>query len=179
MTEYKDNPRMAQLAAEAELEYIFPYGSENDARTAFIRERRRIVRESGEQMDLIAASLKREADLIVKRGGPEMNEEICKLYDGALRDYGSSITGFKMMAQDYFEFVKDDPDLAGKAARDIELAFKRVVETGTKEWFRAGTETSIYKMICGYYRAAGDTRKAETLERRYELLMRRAKRGAD
>lgn len=177
--EFKDNPRMAQLAAKAELEYIFPYGSANDARTAFIRERRRIVSESGEQMDLVAESLKREAEMIVKRGGPEMSEDISQLYDGALRDYGSSITGFKMMAENYFNLVKDNPENAAKAARDIELAFKRVVETGTTDWFRAQTETSIYKMICSYYRVAGDTKKAEALERRYELLMRRAKRGAD
>jgi hypothetical protein len=130
-------------------------------------------------MDLIAASLKREADLIVRRGGEDMNNEISQLYDRALRDYGSSITGFKMMAQDYFNFVSDDPEFAGKAARDIELAFKRVVETGTTDWFRAKTETSIYKMICGFYRDSGDTKRAETLERRFELLMRRAKRAVD
>lgn len=177
--EFKDNPRMAQLAAKAELEYIFPYGSANEAKTAFIRDRRRIVRESAEQMDLIAESLKRESDLMVKRGDADAKREIAQLYDQALRDYGSNITGFKMIAGDYFGFFRDDPELAGKAARDIELAFKRVVETGTKEWFRANTETSIYKMICGYYREAGDPKRAELLESRIEVLMRRAKRAAD
>ena len=58
-------------------------------------------------------------------------------------------------------FFRDDTQLAGKTAGDIELAFKRVVETGTKEWFRAKPETSIYKMICGYYRTAGDVKRAE------------------
>jgi hypothetical protein len=28
--EFKENPRMAQLAARVELEYIFPYGSANE-----------------------------------------------------------------------------------------------------------------------------------------------------
>jgi hypothetical protein len=74
--------------------------------------------------------------------------------------------------------LKDDPELAHKAARDIELAFKRVVETGTKEWFRANTESDIYKMICGYYRASGDEERAIMLEKRYEILLRRAERGA-
>ena len=83
-----------------------------------------------------------------------------------------------MMAEDYFGFLKDDPELARKAARDIELAFKRVVETGTKDWFRAKTESSIYKMICGYYRTAGDDDRAEMLEKRYEVLLKRAERGA-
>jgi hypothetical protein len=176
--EFKDNPRMAELAANAEMEYIFPYGEDSDARRTLLRERRRIERDSGEQKDLIASSLKREADLIHKRGGADAKRDISRLYDRALRDFGGSITGFKMMAEDYFGFLKDDPELARKAARDIELAFKRVVETGTKDWFRANTESSIYKMICGYYRSAGDEARAEMLEKRYEVLLRRARRSA-
>ncbi len=176
--EFKDNPRMAQLAASAESEYIFPYGEDEDAARTLLRERRRINRDSGEQKDLIAESLKREADLILKRGDATAKQDISRLYDSALRKYGGSITGFKMMAQNYFSYFKDDPELAHKAARDIELAFKRVVETGSKDWFRATTESGIYKMICGYYRAAGDEDRAVMLEKRYELLLRRAERGA-
>ena len=176
--EFKNNPRMAALAANAESEYIFPYGDEGDASGTLGRERRRIERNSGEQKDLIAESLKREADLIFKRGGPEAKNEISKLYDSALRKYGGSITGFKMMAEDYFGYLKEDPELAKKAVRDIELAFKRVVETGTKDWFRAKTEASIQQMICSYYRATGDEQRAAMLEKRYELLLKRAERGA-
>jgi hypothetical protein len=176
--EFKDNPRMAELAAKAEMEYIFPYGETGDAKRALLRERRRIERESSEQADLIAGSLKREADLIQKQGGPDVKRDIGRLYDRALRDYGGSITSFKIMAQDYFSFMRDDPESAAKAARDIELAFKRVVETGSKEWFRANTESSIYRMICSYYRAAGENERADMLEKRYEILLRRAKRSA-
>lgn len=176
--EFKDNPRMAGLAAKAESEYIFPYVEEGDAERNLLRERRRIERNSSEQTDLIAESLKREADMILKRGEPTALKEISVLYDSALRKYGGSITGFKMMAQDYFSFLKNDPELAPKAARDIELAFKRVVETGTTDWFRAKTESSIYKMICGYYRAVGDEERATLLEKRYEVLLKRAERGA-
>lgn len=176
--EFKDNPRMAALAADAESEYVFPYGEDGDATRTLGRERRRIERDSGEQTDLIAESLKREADLIHKRGGAAARKEISNLYDSALRKYGGSITGFKMMADDYFRFLKDDPELARKAARDIELAFKRVVETGTKDWFRAKTESSIYQMICGYYRAAGDEERARFLEKRYQTLLKRAERSA-
>lgn len=176
--EFKDNPRMAALAGKAENEYIFPYGDEGDASGTLGRERRRIERNSGEQKDLIAESLKREAELIFKRGDPAAKKDISNLYDGALRKYGGSITGFKMMAEDYFGYLKNDPELAHKAARDIELAFKRVVETGTKDWFRAQTEASIQKMICDYYRAAGDEERAAVLEKRYQTLLKRAERSA-
>lgn len=176
--EFKNNPRMAALAAKAESEFIFPYAPEGEAKLALLRERRRIDRNAGEQADLIADSLKREAALIAKRGGEDAKRDISRLYSSALRDYGGNITGFKLMAEDYFGYLKDDPELARKAARDIELAFKRVVETRSKDWFRATTESSIYQMICGYYRSAGDTARADQLEKRYELLLRRAKRSA-
>lgn len=178
--QFKENPRMAALAADAESKYIFPYAKEEDARRSLMRERRRIEREAGEQKDLIADSLKREADLLFKNGegGDDARDKISRLYDRALRDYGGSITGFKQMAENYFAYMKDDPITARKAARDIELAFQRVVETGSKDWFRANTETSIYKMICSYYRTAGDEKKAEKLETRYERLLRDAERGA-
>lgn len=176
--EFKDNPRMAELAARAEVEYIFPYGPEGDAKRTLARERRRIERDSGEQTDLIASSLKRESEVISKRGGPDAKKDISQLYDRALRDYGGSVTGFQMMAEDYFGYMKDDPDFGPKAVRDIELAFKRVVETGTKDWFRANAESGLYRMICGYYRQVGDTDRAEMLEKRIEVLLRRSKRGA-
>ncbi len=176
--EFKDNPRMASLAATAESEYIFPYGEEGDAERSMLRERRRIERDASEQNDLIATSLKREADLILKRGDANHKQDISNLYDSAMRKYGGNLTGFKMMASDYFGFLKDDPELARKAARDIELAFKRVIETGTKDWFRANAESTVYKMICGFYRSAGDEDRAVMLEKRYETLLKRSKRGA-
>lgn len=176
--EFQDNPRMAGLAADAEMEYIFPYGTINEAKRTLLRERRRVSRDASEQADLVADSLKRQADLIHKKGGPDVRRDIGRIYDRALRDYGGSVTGFKMMASDYFSFMKDDPASARKAARDVELAFKRVVETGTKDWFRAKTESEIYGMICNYYRAAGENNRANMLENRIKVLMRRAERGA-
>ena len=176
--EFKDNPRMAALAASAETEFIFPYEEQGDAFRTLQRERRGIERDSSEQKDLIAESLKREAELIHKRGDANAKKEISNLYDNALRKYGGSITGFKMMADDYFNYFKDDRELGQKAARDIELAFKRVVESGTKDFFRAQTEASISKKICGYYRALGDEERAIMLEKRYEVLLKRAERSA-
>jgi hypothetical protein len=176
--EFRENPRMADLATKAEKEYIFPFIKEEDARKDLARERRRIERNSGEQKDLIATSVKQEAELIKSRGDANAFEQISNLYEKSLRAYGGSITGFKTMAEDYMSFVGEDQTVARKAAREIELAFDRVVKTGSKDWFRANTETSIYKMICGYYRQGGDESKAQLLEKQYQRLLRDAERGA-
>lgn len=176
--EFRENPRMAELASKAESEFVFPFVPENDSRRALARDRRRIGRNGGEQADLIADSLKREADLIASQNAPDSRKRIGSLYSRALREYGGSITGFKHMAEDYFSLVNTDAESARDAAREIELAFTRVVETGSKDWFRANTETGIYKMICSYYRTAGEPAKAEKLEKRYMRLLRDAERGA-
>ncbi len=148
------------------------------SRRSLGRERRRLERNAGEQKDLVADTLKREVDLILSKGSPDAAKQISQLYDRSLREYGGSITAFKKMAEDYFSFARKDPETSRKAARDIELAFFRVVETGSKDWFRANTESSIYKMICSYYRTAGDDAKAQMLEKRYMRLLKEAERGA-
>jgi hypothetical protein len=176
--EFRDNPRMGVLASNAEDEFIFPHLEENEARRILARERRRLERSAGEQKDLVVASVKREAELIMSSGDDDALTRIARLYSSALRNHGASITGFKMMAEDYFNYAKDHPDHAVKAVRDIELAFNRVIESGSRDWFRANTETSIYKMICDYYRQVGEESRAVALERRYERLLRRAERGA-
>ena len=176
--QFRDNPRMGTLAASAEDEFIFPHIEEGEARRILLRERRRLERNADEQTDLIATSLKREADLIAANGGDDALTNIRRLYSSALRNHGDSITGFRMMAEDYFAFVKDSPDHADHAVRDIELAFNRVIASGTTEWFRANTEVSIFRMIVGYYRQIGNESRATTLERRLERQMRRAERGA-
>lgn len=176
--EFKENPRMAELASKAESEHVFPYGEEGDAKRSMARDRRRIERNSGEQKDLIASSLKREAELMMKRNDENSKRDISRLYETAMREYGGSITGFKMMAEDYFSYFKDDPEQGKKVVRDIELAFKRVVETGTKDWFRANTEAGIYRTICGYYRTVGEVSRAEMLEKRMDRLIEQAERGA-
>ena len=43
---------------------------------------------------------------------------------------------------------------------------------------RPGDEADIYRMICGFYRAVGDEKRAEFLEKRLERQLERAKRGA-
>lgn len=176
--EFRENPRMATLASKAESEYIFPYAKEGDIRRSLARDRRRMERNASEQKDLITDSVKREADVIHSKGSADATKEIASLYSRALREYGGSITGFKRMAEDYFDFAKDDKETALQAARDIELAFNRVVKTGSNDWFRANTETSIYKMICSYYRTAGDEGHAVVLEKRYMRLLKDAERGA-
>jgi hypothetical protein len=176
--EFKRNPRMAALAKEVEDQHIFPYADLNDVRRQLARDRRRSDRDSQEQADLITTSLKRESQLLLARDKDNALREIGQLYDRALRDFGGSVSGFRTMAQDYFNMTKHNPKSAEKAVGDIENAFQRVVETGTKNWFRANAEIGLHKLICQMYREIGEVKRAENMEKRLERELKRAKRSA-
>lgn len=191
--EFRENPRMSELARTVEEEHLFPHMDLSDVRRQIDRDRGRQHREAPEQSDLVTTSLKREADWIyskITEGAAEGDEsdkqkalaealkEISQLYDRALREYGKSVSGFATMCEDYFTFIKDHEELAPKAVRDMELAFKRVVDTGSDDWFRAKTEVELHKRIAQMYRQVGEDKKADLMERRLETQMERARRKA-
>jgi len=174
--EFEENPRMASLANVAEMEYVFPYGSADEAKRAFARERRRIEKESGEQVDLIADSLKREAQLMTQRGDENAQDKIMKLYRSALRDYGQDATAFSLLSDEYFSFSAGDKRMAEKIANDIESSYKRYIETNTDEYFRVKLEVSLLRKVAGFHEKAGNARRADTVLRRAERRMERAVR---
>lgn len=190
--EFRENPRMSVLAVTVEENHLFPHMELADIRRQLDRDRRRQQREAAEQADLATTSLKREGDWIMSKLIEQAQEdedarneaqanalrEISQLYDRSLREYGKSVSGFATMAEDYFNFVKDDEKLAPKAVRDIELAFKRVVDTDSDDWFRAQTEVGLHKRICEMYRRVGEEKRADVMERRLETQMERARRKA-
>ena len=183
---------MSSLATTVEEEHLFPHWDLGDVRRQLDRDRRRQYKEAPEQADLATTSLKREAEWILKKiteeAGEdekkkeealhEAREEVAQLYDKSLREYGKSVSGFATMCDDYFAFVKDDDEIAPKAVRDMELAFKRVVDTGSDNWFRAKTEVGLHKRIAQMYRQVGEEKKADLMERRLETQMERARRKA-
>lgn len=175
---FKDNPRMGNFAATIEETHLFPYAEVGDLRRQLARDRRRNQRDATEQADLLTTSLKREALLLLKRDKEKALVEISQLYDRALRDYGGSVSGFQTMAEDYFEIVKDDEKFAKKAVQDIDLAFQRVVESDSDDWFRAKTEIGLHEYICQLYRKIGEEKRAASMEKRLERQKKRAERKA-
>lgn len=176
--EFKDNPRMGGLANVVQDKHVFPFADLGDVRRDLARDRRRGTRDAKEQADLVTTSLKRECDLLLKRDEVNAKKEIGQLYDRALRDYGGSVSGFRTMAEDYFNFMKDDEEVAQKSVRDIELAFNRVVNTDSGDWFRKKVEVGLHRKICQMYREVGEVKRAENMERRLERQMKNAKRKA-
>ena len=176
--EFKDNPRMGSIAIEIEDKHIFPYGDIKDLRRDLARDRRRKAKDAAEQADLVAASIKRESELLLKKDEDTALVEIHQLYSRALREYGGSITGFDDMSQYYFSVMKQDREMAMKAVRTIESAFNRVLDSGSDDWFRIKTEVGLQRKIAKMYREVGDDRKADIMDKKLDRIMKNAKRKA-
>jgi hypothetical protein len=167
--EFRKNPRMASLSSIIEDKHIFPYSDIEDVRRELARLRRRDDRNAAEQADIMTSSLKREAELIIKLGTEDKDkalEDVHQLYTRALRDYGGSLSGFKEMINYYFSVMRNDDERGKASVQSIERAFKRVVDTGSDDWFRKKEEIAIYGQIAKMYRKVGEEKRAESIETR-------------
>lgn len=179
--EFRENPRMASLSTIIEDKHIFPHSDIADVRRELARLRRRNNSNASEQTDLMTASLERESELILqtfKDDQEQALEEIHQLYSRSLREYGGSMSGFKEMISYYFSVMKADEKRGKNSVRSIELAFNRVVNTDSDDWFRKETEVGIHRQIAQMYREVGEEKRATIMEKRLDREMEKAKRKA-
>lgn len=171
--EFKLNPRMSALCGEIEDKYIFPYDDIYNIRRILAAERNANFRESVVEVESIIESLKREAEILLKREPASALREIEKLYDGALVDYGNSISAFEQMSEDYFTLMKTDEHLVKRAVKDIEEAYEKVIAVAGIDWSKADSEVELHKRICEMYEEIGEEERADFIERIMEKRIER------
>ena len=175
---FKDRPDFLKLAEGIEDDHIFPHRDAKDNARDVARERRRLDRDSdGGRTDLITASIEREANILAAAGN---FDGITSLYRRAFLDFGDKPDAFRVMANQYFGYASSKPetDWQEKACREIELAYKRHIETDDKEYFRVTAEVTVLRQVAGFYEKAGDAKKAQLLRDRADRREKLAKRSA-
>ena len=173
---FKDRPDFLELAEGIEDDHVFPHRDAKDNARDVARERRRLDRNTdGGRVDLITASIEREASILAAAGN---FDGISSLYRKSFQDFGGKPDAFRVMANQYFGYAATKPEWKEKACREIELAFKRHIETNDKEYFRVTAELAVLRQVAGFYEQAGDTKKAELLRDRASRREKLAKRSA-
>lgn len=172
---FRDRPDFLAMADAIEDEHIFPHRDAERNVQDLRRERRRLARDHEGRSDLLLASIRRQADILSEEGD---FDGITSLYRKAFRDFGEQAEAFATIADQYFACAGDDPGRRDKACREIELAYQRHIDTESGEYFRASQEVRLLRRVAGFYRTVGDTKKANSLERRARIREERAKRGA-
>ena len=178
--EYPQDGEMLAEARKAEETFIHP---RQDAKLS-LRELRQDARALDDPRKTdgppptageIARNFKRQAELLK----PAKDwDAIRAIYHRGFRDHASDAAAFKAMAGDFFAIVSDDEKARTEAAREIEGAFEKYVETRTNEYFSVTSQNSARGIVAQCWRTAGDEEKAARLEKENERRLKTAKRAA-
>lgn len=172
---FKDRPDFIEMAEAIEDDHIFPQRDAGDNARDVARERRRLARDNAGRSDLVTASIERQANLLA---AAKDFDGISSLYRRAFQDYGGKADAFRTIAAQYFSYASADTKWKDKACREIELAYKRHIETNTDEYFKAKAEISVARQVAGFYDQAGDAKKAKSLRDRADHREKMTKRSA-
>jgi len=162
--EFKDDPDMMTVVRKTQDEFVLSKmdtaGVKNELR-GDVRQLTKMKGLTSEQE--IRAAYKREGDLLVK--GSDWTG-LRHIYKDALDDYGREAAKFKMLARDYWNYVKTaTPEVQLAACRDIDSSFQHHVETKGGDYFDVQSQNSAGKVVAECWRAAGETAKADRLEK--------------
>ncbi len=159
----KDDPNILAEARAAEEKFVFPRQDSSIAMKELKKDARRLEKADDEtavdQADQIAKVLKQQADVLAAKG---TLDPVRSLYDKSYREHGRNPAVFKKLAADCWSLVKSDPEVAKKACRDMESAFRRYIDAGG-DYFDVTSQMSALNVISTCYREIGEEKKAEAL----------------
>lgn len=159
----KDDPNILAEARAAEEKFVFPRQDSKLAMKELKKDARRLENADSDtavdQADQIAKVLRQQAEVLSTKGSLD---PIRSLYDKSYRDHGRNPAVFKQLAADCWSFVKSDPDIAKKACRDMESAFRRCIDSGG-DYFDVTSQMSALEVISECYKEIGEEKKAESL----------------
>ncbi len=174
----KTDPNILAEARAAEEKFVFPRQDSKLAMKELKKDARKLDQADGktsvDQADQIAKVLKQQAGVLLAKGALD---PVRSLYDKSYRDHGRNPAVFKVLAADCWELVKADPEVAKKACRDMESAFRRYIDSGG-DYFDVTSQMSALNIISKCYREIGQDKKAESLAKDVEKANAKAGRQA-
>lgn len=175
---FRENSDLMAQVQRAENDIIFPRQDGKSVVADLRRDIRQMEKEAARdgvapKDEDLARSYARQADVLRQAGDID---GIRSLYRRALDDRANAAT-FKILARDYFNAVASHPEAQLRACRDLETAWNRHVDTGG-DYFDIGSQNSALAVIIECYRTAGDTPRADRLQKDLDRRQGRAERNA-
>jgi hypothetical protein len=174
----KADPDLLTEARAAEEKFVFPRQDTKLAMKELKKDARKLEqadsKTSVDQANQIAKVIKDQAEVLAAKG---QVEPIRSLYDKSYREHGRNPAVFKVLARDCWSLVKDNPEVAKKACRDMESTFRRYINQGG-DYFDVTSQMSALKLISQCYRDLGEEKKADALTKDVEKANAKAGRAA-
>jgi hypothetical protein len=176
--EFADDAELIATARKAEEQFIF---SRQDAKLA-MREMRSDVRDLENRRSGPPPTAEEIAELYQRQAQEFAKDKniagIRSVYHRAFREHGEDPAAFKRLARDYFGFVRGNTDAMVDAAREIESAFERHIESRDLNWFVTGSQNSALQVVADCWKEAGQPERAERMAKEMERRTKRSKREA-
>ncbi|MGI8601620.1 MAG: hypothetical protein ACR2OZ_01340 [Verrucomicrobiales bacterium] len=159
--EFREDGELMRLARRAEEEVIFKQSDAKLVMKGLKKDTRKLAgEESVIDVKDLALTFKRQAD--VHKANNDL-EGVRSVYRKAMGDT-TNPAFFKVLARNYFDCVRAEVQLAQRACRDMESAFNRHLDEGG-DYFDIQSQNSALEIIIDCYKTAGETKKADSLQR--------------
>jgi len=146
---------------------------EEDRMKLLDREIRSVARDLGSKESALITVVDRVAALLAEQ---QAQEAIRGLYRKCFRRYGEDLELFTKLIDSYVQQGSKIPDLKPLIPGDLHKAYKRNVESSTKEFFRAKMELSVLSRVLSVYNRLGDEGDAATIKKiKKDIASRRKK----
>ena len=175
--EFRDDSDLLVIARKAEDKYMLANANPEMVKNELRGDVRDLAKLKGlTSLDEIRSAHQRYAELVLKTND---YAALRRVYRDALDDYGVEAAKFKALARDYWKLVATAaPEIRKNAARDIEGAYERHVETKAGDYFSVKSQISAAAVVAQCWREAGDEARAARFEKESEKRDKKATKNA-
>ena len=172
---YDEHPNILEDIASIRKEHLLPTLDEAEMVKALESEIRSVARKNGNEGDLVSDAVSSLADILVEKNSAKA---LRSLYKSSFRKYGEDLEMFGKLMASYQAHASLLPELAPEIPSDLEKFYKSQAESNSAEYFRGTMELRLQRRVSEAYRQAGNTDKANAIDkkiaRRQKSLDRKA-----
>jgi len=155
---YDDFAHVKEWSLKLKIRHLFAKLPEEER----MREIRSVARELGSEESALITVVDRVANMLVKQ---DATEEVKALYKRCFRKYGEDLELFTKLMTSFVKHGSKLPELKPLIPSVLHTSYKRVVESNSKEYFRADMELNILKKIIAIYQRLGTAEDASKIAR--------------
>lgn len=175
---FKDHAHVVEWAMGLKIEHLFAKLPEEERMKLLERQIRKVARDLGTEESALISVVDRVAKILVTQNSPDA---LSSLYRRSFRRYGEDLELFTKLMHSYARHGAKLPELRPRIPGELHTAYKRVVDSGSKEYFRADMELSVLQGIISIYERLGseeDADKIAKLKKHYVSRKKKISRAA-
>lgn len=178
---FSDYPTMQDWGLRMKIRHLFAALPEDEQSKLLEREIRRVARKVGSEGSALIKVVDEVAGMMIELDPADAEAALLALYSRSFRRYGEDLELFTKLLGSFSRQGAKVASLKPRIPDESYKFYKRVVETNSKEYFRADMELDILNRIIRMYRQAGGAEnkaKADDLKKDYDRRKKKIEKAA-